>query len=289
MFHRRTIVALTATVLTFGSVLAGSATAAPEWRPLDTTYGSGPALLACVEAAHQQKAETWTCVGGDLTTTTRETDGRPRTQTRTFATDPAGPVPGDPPRGSQAAAKNGGNIGILEDDYDDWCENGSVCGRQISTFIAEVKGNAAYGDITGVIGAFDFVVRQEFNGPWPRWHSVLIWDYGPTLIPLDFAIDCRINLDNQPDDYCGTNAVYFGNVSPPPGTWRSDWPPSETGLMTNEQRLVGNTRYHDDAYGTFSADGYYDRTWGAPPIHTGRWYRCASSVGCQYYEVPWHP
>ncbi|MQA09893.1 MAG: hypothetical protein GEU98_15340 [Pseudonocardiaceae bacterium] len=209
-------------------------------------------------------------MGGDLTVTTRGPDGKLRHDTRTVATDP--PTTGPTQVG----------------EYDDWCEFGSVCGRQISTFIAEVKGNAAYGDITGVIGAFDFVVHQNFDGPWPRWRSLLIWDYGPAMVPLDFQLDCRINISGAPDDYCGSRQLYFGNVSSGPASYFS-WYPSETRYIRNEQRLVGNTRYHDDAYGTFSAEGYYERTWFAPPIHTGRWHRCASSVGCQYYEVPWHP
>ena len=47
------------------------------------------------------------------------------------------------------------------DDYDSWRENGTVCGRQISEYIAEVKGNGAYGDATGVIGALDFIVGRN--------------------------------------------------------------------------------------------------------------------------------
>ncbi len=56
-----------------------------------------------------------------------------------------------------------------------------------------MKGNGAYGNASGVIGAFDFIVRQAFNGQRPRWRNTLSWDYGPQIQPQEFTNNCRIN------------------------------------------------------------------------------------------------
>ncbi|MEO3781396.1 hypothetical protein ABGB16_32340 [Micromonospora sp. B11E3] len=216
--------------------------------------------------AQAQEAAVWTCVGGALTTT--GADGKPTTTIVAEDFEDTTAAPGD--------------LTVLADDYDSWCESGSVCGRKISDYIAEVKGNGAYGDSQGVIGAFDFIVRQAFNGQRPRWRNLLIWDYGPTVIPQEFTNNCRINQTGT-DGYCGQNPFYFGNVSS--ASWRS-WRPSETGYYSNSTLISGSGQYHDDHYGSFMASGY-SYIFYASTIHTGRWDRCNVSPYCRYYQVPW--
>ncbi|SCF20245.1 hypothetical protein [Micromonospora mirobrigensis] len=183
----------------------------------------------------------------------------------------------------QQTAPVADRVGIAADDYDSWCESGSVCGRPVGgEYIAEVKGNAPYGNAAGVIGAFDFIVRQAFNGQYARWRNTLIWDYGPQIEPQSFTNNCRTNVTG-PDGYCGQNPFYFGNVNS--ASWRSD-KPSTTTYYQNSQKTTGSGRYHDDNYGSFFAYGYSPLFY-APTIHTGRWDRCNASPYCRYYQVPW--
>jgi hypothetical protein len=235
-----------------------------------------------VEEAKRQRPESWTCTGGELTTAKPDAQGQDEVTTTVVAEDlTVTEVPAD--LAQSLAVEDAEGAAARADDYDSWCESGSVCARKISAAIAEVKGNGAYGNQDGVIGAFDFVVRQSFNGPYPRWRSLLIWDYGPTVIPNTFYNACRIN-QTGPDGFCGDpNPVYFGNISS--SSWRSWWP-SSTGYDQHGTRLRGSTNYHDDNYGSFHAAGY-GLTFYASVIHTGRWNVCSSSTGCKYYQVPW--
>lgn len=276
MLPSRTLFASLAAILLLP--LLGSASAGGEepWTELDASYGSGAGLVACVEQAKIERPDSWTCVGGELTSVRSGSDGVERVSSNVILNDyqiTSAAVP----------ALTAEDPTTLQDDYDSWCESGSVCGRQISDYIAEVKGNGAYGDSQGVIGALDFIVRQSFNGPYPAWRSLLIWDYGPTITPNTFHTDCKVNIPLAPDGYCGNNPMYFGNVSP---SQPRSWWPSSTGYDQNETRLSGNTNYHDDSYGSFHASGY-GQTFVASTIHTGRWNVCSSN--CRYYQVPWAP
>jgi len=256
----------------FSSTAAGSQ---QPWTELDVSHGSGAGLVSCVERAKLERPDSWTCLGGELTAARRGPDGIERVSS-TVVLDDYQTTPALP------RAAGAEDPTTLADDYDSWCESGSVCGRQISPYIAEVKGNGAYGDSRGVIGAFDFIVRQSFNGPYPAWRALLIWDYGPTIVPNTFYTNCRVNVTG-PDGFCGENPMYFGNVSQ---AQRRNWWPSSTGYDQNGTRLSGNTNYHDDSYGSFHAAGY-GQTFHASTIHTGRWNSC--SRNCKYYQVPWRP
>ncbi|SCG41117.1 hypothetical protein [Micromonospora rifamycinica] len=261
----RALLAAGLTVVSIAAVLPGAASAAPSWKGLTGPAGTG--LQACVAHAKTQRPSSWTCMGGELTTAAA--NGTPTT---TIVADDF-----------QQTASVADRVGIAADDYDSWCESGSVCGRTVGgNYIAEVKGNAAYGNAAGVIGAFDFIVRQAFEGTRPRWRNTLIWDYGPQMQPQEFTNNCRTNVTG-PDGYCGQNPFYFANVSS--GSWRSD-KPSTTGYYYNSQLTAGSGKYHDDNYGSFFASGY-SQLFYAPTIHTGRWNQCTVSPGCRYYQVPW--
>ncbi|WP_410792890.1 hypothetical protein [Kribbella sp. C-35] len=232
------------------------------------------AQRACIAEATRLAPVAWTCMAGVLTAEIR-TAGRTRTEVKQFG---SGQVQMTPP----PARTTADDFGILADDYDSWCEGGTVCGRKITDYIAEVKGNGAYGVNTTVVGRIDFVVRQAFNGPYPRWRGLLIWDSGPTVRPNLFWADCRINRSG-PDGFCGNVELDFSNITST--SWRS-WAPSSTGYNQLSTRLSNNTTYHDDLHGSFKADGY-SQTFGLGTIHTGRWRQCGPN--CKYYQVPWLP
>lgn len=277
MPSRKTLFASLSAILLLpllGSTSASGAEA--PWTELDVGYGSGAGLVACVERAKVERPNSWTCVGGELTSVRRVSDGVEQVSSEMVLEDHQITSLSVPVSTSEEPT-------TLADDYDSWCESGSVCGRQISDYIAEVKGNGAYGDSQGVIGALDFIVRQSFNGPYPAWRALLIHDYGPTIVPNEFYTDCRVNISGGPDGYCGKRTMYFGNVSQP---GQRTWWPSATGYDQNGTRLSGNTNYHDDSYGSFHASGY-GQTFHASTIHTGRWNVC--STNCRYYQVPWTP
>ncbi|HKD97326.1 MAG TPA: hypothetical protein VKB69_06935 [Micromonosporaceae bacterium] len=239
-----------------------------DWHPADPGTADGKGLAACIAAAKAERPSTWFCMGGDLTTTTVK-GGKVTTDTRTVATD---------------FRDTTGEVRPFIDDYDSWCENGSICGRQISAYIAEVKGNGAYGDIHGVIGTVDFIIRQAFNGQYPRWRTVIIWDSGPVITINQYVNVCRININNWPDGTCGTSEAFFYQIGP--SRWRDAWP-SETGYDQNDSKLTDSRNYHDDNYGSFYAAGY-SQLFAAGTLHTGRWNSCNVSPYCRYYQVPWH-
>ncbi|MBT2446294.1 hypothetical protein J7F03_04190 [Streptomyces sp. ISL-43] len=228
-----------------------------------------------MEQAKAERPAAWTCIGGTLTVT-EDNQGRSTDRTTVVADDftitPA-PAPASAPA-SRAAA----------DDYDSWCENGSVCGREISRYAAEVKGNGAYGDRNGSIGSIDIVYRQEFNGPWPQWRSLLIHDSGPQINPGNWTNDCRINIKDGPDAYCGRNTVNFNDIN---ASQRRAWWPSPTRLASNESKVTDSRNYHDDHSGEFVAWGH-TQMFKAGVLHTGRWNNCDSGT-CKYYQVPWRP
>lgn len=262
---------LVAAIAAVSLLAAEPARAEPPWAEPDGQYRGGPGLQACLAEAKAQRPQTWTCLGGQLTTVNTGPDGTTTVKrkmiepsfTRSFTTRKK----------------------LLSQDYDTWCENGDICGRQISQSIAEVKGNGAYGNSSGAIGAFDQVLRQNFDGAKPTWRALLIHDGGPTVIPTDFRVDCRVN-QTGPDGYCGQNVVYFSNIS---ASSRRTWYPSSTGVFYNAEKLKGSTKYHDDFYGQFNASGYGGVVWYTGVLHTGRWQYCGSSTGCKYYQVPWQP
>ncbi|MFF3215582.1 hypothetical protein ACFYYB_33755 [Streptomyces sp. NPDC002886] len=241
------------------------------WRALSRAQDRGDGLQACVNEAQDKQSEAWTCMGGTLRVTE---DNRGR------VTDAAYLVAEDttvtPAPRAMAPAK---------DDYDSWCENGTICGRKINAFTAEVKGNGAYGDSKGVIGTFDIVYRQSFDGKLPRWRTLIEWDSGPEINPGIWRNNCRVNLSGRPDDYCGKNDVHLASVNAKAS--RSWWPSSERWAY-NDQRLTGGGNYHDDHEGEFTAFGHR-QLFKAGVLHTGRWSKCNSRTGCQYYQVPWKP
>ncbi|MFF4647679.1 hypothetical protein [Streptomyces sp. NPDC001389] len=272
----RSLPTVVAACLALAMVSAPPAAAAQEndtlpWTALNTSDGQDTGLGACVDEAHRTRPEAWTCMGGVLRVTA---DSRGKT------TDAVYPVAETtaPSPAARAAAPG-------RDDYDSWCENGTICSRKINDYTAEVKGNGAYGDSKGVIGSFDIVYRQSFDGNLPRWRTLIDWDSGPEINLGTWRNNCRVNISGGPDDYCGRNDVNLASIN---ATSQRAWWPSGDRWSYNAQRLTGSGKYHDDHEGEFTAFGHR-QLFKAGVLHTGRWTKCNTRTGCQYYQVPWKP
>jgi len=206
-------------------------------------------------------------MAGELTVATTDADGGTKFESTMVTDSPNIDTTGD--------------IRIAADDYDTWCETGTTCSRLINDYTAEVKGNGAYGNNGGVIGSFDQVLRQSFDGGTPRWRGHLDWDSGPNVDGFNWIIRCR-KSDGAFDSTCGNENPWDPGVIGSIG--QRTWIPSETGYRYNSAGLTGSTnKYHDDFYGAFKASGY-TTTWSSGTLHTGRWRSCSA---CKYYQVPW--
>lgn len=248
----------------------GTSSAQPEpppWAGLGATEAPpGSPLAACVGAAKSKRPVAWTCLGGQLTERVMR-NGQPED----IVTDVV----------AWEIVDTTNEARLAVDDYDSWCESGTVCGRRISDYVAEVKGNAAYGDQNGAIGSFDQVVRQSFNGGNPRWRELLDYDSGPAVNGFGFHTRCRKHVSLGSDGVCGDNPYDPSTIS---SISTRAWHPSSTGYTVNSQVLSGSSsKYHDENYGSFTAAGK-TLTWSTGTIHTGRWNGCGS---CKYYQVPW--
>ncbi|GAB3445022.1 hypothetical protein GCM10027570_14850 [Streptomonospora sediminis] len=74
----------------------------------------------------------------------------------------------------------------------------------MNLYIHETKGNAAYGDESGAIGAFYVVVRTNLNGRSPRLQASYVWDLGPALNFQVAVVQCYKEITLLPDSSCGT-------------------------------------------------------------------------------------
>ncbi|MBB4752475.1 hypothetical protein [Actinoplanes lobatus] len=88
-----------------------------------------------MELAVKTRTSQWVCTAAGLTAMQRTPSGA-----LTTAFTPVAP----------AVSPQQTDVGVLADDYDTWCENASTCRRKLSAYIAETKGNAAYGNSQGL-------------------------------------------------------------------------------------------------------------------------------------------
>ncbi len=194
------------------------------------------ALAPCIDAAESTGAQAWVCTAKGLTVTT-DAVGRPGGELVPIA--PAIPTRTD------------GEVGVL-DDYDYWCENGSVCHLVINDYTAETKGNAAYGNANGVIGTFDVVLRTNLSGRGAQWRISLIRDSGPYLQFHNVRVNCWEEINNWPDNSCGTYGDLYPRVT---ARWNSS--------TLYSARLVNSNEYYGAANAYFTPDGYGRYTMGA--------------------------
>ena len=182
-----------------GAVTPASAEPVPpdiDGEQVPLTESVEGATDSCVDIALSRRIEQWTCYGPLLTTP----DGTELLE--------VSPRPADP-------AKSGptGDVQPFDlpdpDDYDTWCENGTICSRLVpglpgqSVYISETKGNAAYGDEDGLIGNFDHIVRTNLNGRSARWNVTYYHDNGPQLYFPRADVLCWEQVQIFPDSNCG--------------------------------------------------------------------------------------
>lgn len=156
-------------------------------------------------------------------------------------------------------------------DYEDiWCETGSVCSETLSSYRSRTKGNAAYGNQNGAIGAYDVIVTTNLNGRQAQWTVRLIWDSGPGLKFYSPTVHCRqksfwgtINCGDHQTSYnpyitwAGSGYNYLSNI-----------------LYGN--RLVNGAEYYGQFNTQFQPDGY--PMYIAGVLNT-RVFNCPSSSG----------
>lgn len=207
----------------------------------------------CVAEADRQNYDTWTCLGGTVT----YLDTKPETQRDSIAergdsnessADQAGWVTRVvAPNAETTSTSSNDAVSVMSDDWDSWCETGSICHRRVSSYISETKGNGAYGDQNGAIGSFDLILKTNLNGRQPRYNVGLLKDTGPNL-----SVDSQVNCvkDQTFDGTCGqfdVPTVYIG-------TYRS-------GLIYGN-RIADNApdNYFSTLTGNFTPDGYGTRS-----------------------------
>ncbi|MFT4294966.1 MAG: hypothetical protein QM582_06080 [Micropruina sp.] len=169
------------------------------------------------------------------------------------------------------AVKYKGRVGVgsrggtrTQDDLDSWCESGTVCHRLKSDYIEETKGNAAYGDNNGLIGAYDAIVTTNLNGRQARWKLTLIREYGPTLNFADGGAPTQIVCwDWWGWTWIGCGNHYFTKM---PNALKTRW----TSKMIYGNRLENADTYHGALETYFTAAGH-SRRWVARTLNTGDW------------------
>ena len=212
-----------------------------------------PALRNCVQFALQEKYEAWTCTSAGVSVTH---DAAGKRVDKFIAVRPGRITH---PRGV-----------TIQDDYDYWCENGSVCHRTLSSYVEETKGNAAYGDNNGVIGAYDAIVRTNLNGRQAQWKVTLIRDYGPTL---KFQGPPQVVCwDHWGAIYISCGSHSFTGPSALSGRWSSPW------LYGN--RLSNADWYHGAFTAQFKPAGY-TRIWSAKTLDTDE-FKCGTTGNCAF-------
>jgi hypothetical protein len=210
-------------------------------------------LARCIDAALSSKAESWTCTPAGLT-----------------ITDNAGKQSFSPVEPSVAPTTVSGGV-VVMDDYDGWCENGSICHRVISSYIAETKGNAAYGNQNGVIGTFDVVMRINLNGRQAQTKVTLIWDSGPGIKFNEVWANCWEEINLFPDTNCGNH--YAGAPSIGPGNWRYD-----SGTLYGN-RLNNSNEYYMAVSGRFTPSGYPQYVMG---VLESKYFNCYGNDNCYF-------
>jgi hypothetical protein len=255
MFALRTITRLGAAVLFVATLAIPTPAGAAPALPAAKSDGGAAALAPCINLAVKQRVAQWICTADGLTSLSRDAAGN---LTRSFTSIA--------PSGASEGSDN-----RLLDDYDTWCENGSICHRKISSYISETKGNAAYGNQSGALGSYDVVIRTNLNGRQAQWRVTLIWDSGPSLDFNDTYVNCYEEINNWPDTDCGDH--YIGGPVISGSSWRWD-----SGIVYGN-RLNNSNEYYAAVNTYFTPSGY--PTYIAAPLETQR-FNCYGSSNCVF-------
>lgn len=248
---RAALAALVATTL-LAATPANAGPAPASNKPATTNE---PQPEACISIALSGDADYWTCNAEGLTEIYLDGSGEPQPPVYT---------PFDPP---QPIVESGPSA---YDDWDTWCESGSICRRKINSYASETKGNAAYGNSSGVIGTYDVIIRTNLNGRQANHGLALIWDSGPGLDFNDVYARCREDRNNYPDANCGDH--YAGGPLISAGYFR--W--NSATLYGN--RLVNANPYYADVTANFIPTGY--PTYIAAPLRSMKWNCPSGTANC---------
>jgi hypothetical protein len=243
---------------TIGAVLAALTIATLHAPPASAgpVPANEPQPEPCVSLALSRGADYWTCTSEMLVEVDVNDQGEPQPPVYTPIEQPVVTF--------QRATSP--DVGLL-DDWDTWCETGSICRRWINSGASDTKGNAAYGNRSGVIGNYDVAIRTNMNGRYANHGLALIWDRGPSLDFNDVYARCREDRNNLPDNNCGDH--YAGGPVISAGNFR--W---------NSSTLFGNklnnaNPYFAEVTANFIPTGY---PWYiAAPLRTLKW-TCPSSL-----------
>jgi hypothetical protein len=179
----------------------------------------------------------WVCNAEGLTVN-RDAAGRPSDQF----------IPKKSTDYSTHRQSSGKMLAMSSDDYDGWCENGTICHRNISSYVSETKGNAAYGNQYGVIGNYDAIIRTNLNGRQAQWRATVIWDNGPQLSFSSTQVQCVEN--GAFPIICGNHGLPNVTLATYSPTWRYDY-----GTIYGNR--LNNSNYYHGAFQTlFTPAGY---------------------------------
>lgn len=247
------------------------------------THGTEPvqvddALAPCVAKAVEQRIQQWTCTADGLYVQ-RDADGKVQyDSTGKVALDfHEMKAPGYQPsteRLSPAQAQRllaPESAEAVADEYDTWCENGTICQRLITDYIAETKGNAAYGDLSGAIGAYDVILRTNLNGRQANNTVNIYHDGGPSLGFTDASIDC---FEMRPF----TTSLPCGESPLLPFTVTSSGRHYDSGLKYGNYLKNANPYLTEFSY-SFLPAGY---NMYIPPSLINPEFKCPSSGNCRY-------
>lgn len=196
-----------------------------------------PGLQPCVDMALQMKLQQWVCNAEGLTI---NKDAAGQHSEKFIAMKSTDYYANRPASGSVSL--------LAADDYDSWCEFGTMCHRNISSYISETKGNAAYGNEYGVIGNYDAILRTNLNGRSAQWRAVGIWDNGPQLYFSSTQVQCIENTAFP--IVCGNHGLPNVTLTTYSPTWRYDY-------STVYGNYLSNSNYYHGAFQTlFTPTGY---------------------------------
>lgn len=220
-------------------VAAGLSDAAGSPPDATSARAADELTTPCIDAAIAADYEHWLCVGDVLSyqDSTQSKWVRQRIKSGSTSTAP-----------SQRSGTG--------EYYDTWCENGSICRRNVTDYIHETKGNAAYGDSDGVIGTFDQILKVNLNGRSQRLQGIWYWDSGPAVEFTGMRIQCR-EEQFGPNPNCGSYAP-DNNQNGAFTVSRSDV--KDTGRVINGEPVEDDGEYYAEITGYFNPAGDFPRT-----------------------------
>lgn len=200
----------------------------------------------CVTEATSRSLDQWLCLGGALYYPAETVkDGKKEKVTKREQVTPLREVVAQDLRGKPSPRA---------DDYDTWCENGTICRRIISDYKSETKGNAAYGNSDGVIGTFDVILKTTLNGASGKWQGIFDWDSGPEVTFNQAHIECRNVINAWPDSSCGAWPVDGEDGNGSFAISESDQ--RDTGPVIQGNKLEDAGEYFGKVQSYFTPDGH---------------------------------